>query len=107
MPEAEEGEPCGVPLLGTNCQKSRLLAENERLRATLLRAEADKDEAVTHIKTAIGSLDDPTGPHVVEDVRRVRDVVLLDALNALYPMSQLREAQTLLHSPSTTIEDDK
>ena len=41
--------------------------------------------AVAHIKTAIGSLDDPTGPHVVEGVRRVRDVVLIDAHASLNP----------------------
>lgn len=41
------------------------------------------EKAIGHIKTAIGSLDDPTGPQVVDDVRRVRDEILLDALVAL------------------------
>jgi hypothetical protein len=52
--------------------------------AMLVKHAPDASECERHIKTAIGCLDDPTGPLVVEDVRAARDALLL-ALAALKP----------------------
>jgi prefoldin subunit 5 len=38
-----EFAPCGVPLIGTNCQKHIMQCEIESLRASLTRVEEERD----------------------------------------------------------------
>lgn len=46
-----EFAPCGVPLIGTNCQKSAMQREIESLRSSLTRVEEERDEAVNACDT--------------------------------------------------------